>query len=368
MSGNDAFSSSGTAPPALVPSGETSEGHNNETTLISVASSSPDSRLAASPENSSGGGRHGSSTFFSWSEEQRDTLSSALETRHQQPDAAGAAEGGSATASGTWLLAVSRDDEGQSELDGEGNGESIAEQVEERQSGRVGVREGFAGQTAEGLLGVPGSEGDDAIDGPEKRFAGAPNDQTGGQAHGGGARKKLAALGAGSPRDAEGGPVTASGKWLLAVSRNDGGQSELDGESGRSTAEDVQGRRSVRVEVREGSVGQTTEESRGLPASVAGAIGRPGKSFTGAPNDIIRGQAHGGGVRKKLPPRGTGSGRQTTGGSRGDRSGGESRPKPSGAVSQEKRSMFPEGVADETNGADGTAVAPVVNAKTKSGC
>ncbi|CBJ49208.1 Transient Receptor Potential Channel [Ectocarpus siliculosus] len=166
---------------------------------------------------------------------------------------------------------------------------------------------------------------------------------SGGQAHGGGAREKLAALGPGSPRDAEGGPVMASGKWLLAVSRNDGGQSELDGEeSGRTIAEDVQGRRSGRVEVKEGSVGQTTEESRGLPASVAGAIGRPGKTFTGAPNDIISGQVHGGGVRKKLSPRGTGSGRQTSGGSRGGPSGGESRPKPSGAVSQEKRSMFPE--------------------------
>ncbi|CAM9739915.1 unnamed protein product [Ectocarpus sp. 4 AP-2014] len=343
MSGNNALSSSGTAPPALVPSGETSEGHNNETTLISVASSSPDSRLAASPQNSSGGERHGSSTFFSWSEEQRDTLTSALETRHQQPDAAGAAEGGSATASGTWLLAVSRDDEGQSELDGEGNGESIAEQDEERHSGRVGVREGFAGRTAEGLLGVPGSAGDDAIDGPEKRFAGAPNDQTKDQAHGGGVRQKLAALVAGSPRDAEGGPVTASGKWLLAVSRNDGGQSELDGEeSGRSIAEDVQGRRSGRVGVREGFVGQTTEGSRGLPASVTDAIGRTAKTFTGAPNDIGSDQVHGGGAREKLPPRGTGSGRQTTGGSRGGPSGGESRPKPPGAVSQEKRSMFPE--------------------------
>ncbi|CAN0512022.1 unnamed protein product, partial [Ectocarpus sp. 12 AP-2014] len=348
MSGNNAFSSSGTTPPALVPSGETFEGHDNETTFISVASSSPDSRLVASPQNSSGGGRHGSSTFFSWSEEQRDTLTSALETRNQQPDAAGAAEGGSATASSTWLLAVSSNDEGQSELDGEGNGESIAEQVKERQSRRVVVREGLAGQTAEGLLGVPGSAVENATDRPEKRFAGAPNDRTGGQAHGGGAREKLAALGAGSPRDAEGGPVTASGKWLLAVSRNDGGQSELDGEeSGRGIAEDVQGRRSGRVEAREGSVGQTTEESRGLPASVAGAIGRPGKTFTGASNDIIRGQAHGGGVRKKLSPRGTGSGRQTTGGPRGDRSGGESRPKPSestllGAI----RSGQPEAVSE----------------------
>ncbi|CAN0367729.1 unnamed protein product [Ectocarpus fasciculatus] len=83
---------------------------------------------------------------------------------------------------------------------------------------------------------------------------------------------------------------------------------------------------------------------------MADAVDRPGNTFTGAPNDIIRGQAHDGGGRKELTVLGTGLGRHTPGGSRDgrsrDESVGRSRDesvlRPSGAGSQGKRSMFPQ--------------------------